>query len=231
MPDENKTPSPYECRFNIWNYGKDDVRIEINPLHTLARLYSCFATLLNVMPERTAQDLQRLEPPSNETLTLCFNHAQSLLERQVTSALKENLDEELRHILVKLTYRVFQQTVKDKKRTLGLPKAGSLMEIVKTVLQPPKRYDRQRLGLPKLGRPAGRKTRKPLAKIQSKNKERKNRILTAIAELYGGEKNLEPYRKKAIAEKVGISTKTLNTWLREGHFILEKLLREGIKGK
>jgi len=66
--------------------------------------------------------------------------------------------------------------------------------------------------------------RKSADRITAQNDRRLSKIKIAVIKLYDQENNVDPYRKSAIAQEIGISPKTLSYWLKRLSYDFDDLI-------
>lgn len=150
-------------------------------------------------------------------------HAAKLLARVFPARLKE----------------MFEETV-DEVRMNTLIEIGGISreearEVINAAVAASVRAKKGRMNAPSAGRPPGspsiNTSKDLLHDYEERDKERKRKILTAIGELYGGREYIELETRKAVALAIGITPKTLRSWMMQGGWPWDDLIAEGARGK
>jgi hypothetical protein len=114
-----------------------------------------------------------------------------------------------------------------KKRKKGV--AAEFNDQLKIQVSKISLTDKRRLHLAVEGRPPGSRTRRSKKEVRVAEASNKASVLQAIKALYGGEYS-EPERKKAVADHLGKSPKTLSRWIRSYGWDWDQLVAMGARG-
>jgi hypothetical protein len=134
---------------------------------------------------------------------------------------------------------MFEETV-DEVRMNTLIEIGGISleearEVISAAVAKSVRAKKVRMNAPSAGRPPGspsiNTSKNLLPDYEERDTERKRKILAAIRKLYGGRDYIEVETRKAVAQAIGITSKTLRNWMMQGGWLWDDLIAEGARGK
>ena len=134
---------------------------------------------------------------------------------------------------------MFEETV-DEVRMNTLIEIGGISleearEVISAAVAKSVRAKKVRMNAPSAGRPPGspsiNTSKNLLPDYGERDTERKRKILAAIRKLYGGRDYIEVETRKAVAQAIGITSKTLRNWMMQGGWLWDDLIAEGARGK
>lgn len=102
-----------------------------------------------------------------------------------------------------------------------------LTDFAGEILKSEQRRVRARLGI-RAGLKLGTK-RRNADHVRRDEEQHLDKIKRAVLKLYARNERLEPYRRNAVANEIGISDKTLSNWLASGEWDFEDLVTRILK--
>lgn len=134
---------------------------------------------------------------------------------------------------------LFEETV-DEVRLNMLIEIGGISreearELISAAVKGSVKAKKGRINAPSAGRPPGSPSVNTSEDWQTlreqQDEERKRKILAAIKGLYGGRDYIELETRKAVAQVLGVTPKTLRKWMVQCGWLWDDLIVEGARGK
>jgi hypothetical protein len=149
-------------------------------------------------------------------------HAVELFARIFPERLKEMFEETVDEVRMNTLIKIDGISREEAREVIDAAVAASVSA------------KKERMNAPRAGRPPGspsiNTSKDLLHDYEERDKGRKRKILNAIRELYGRE-YIELETRKAVAQAIGITPKTLSSWMMKGGWLWDDLIAEGARGK